>query len=216
MRAKGAPCAAFPYDVLERNTPHRCCEIDLAAITEPPDAEPKPRWPPPGGFSVWPAGSVTHLPRTPYRTPISAHCSIAHASPPVLPNSRTSASPVRDRTGSAIPTVSKRFPPAPSCRRAGTRHHPRSAPGARSGIHLAGSSSECWPALLCGPRSARAEGPPHLAPASRRRRGTPAARSDGGGATEKAATPFSSQHTTSPSIRQERTLRWFTASTTSG
>ena len=29
-------------------------------------------------------------------------------------------------------------------------------------------------------------------------------------------TPFSSQHTTSPSIRQDRTLRWFTASTTSG
>jgi hypothetical protein len=32
----------------------------------------------------------------------------------------------------------------------------------------------------------------------------------------KAAKPSSSQHTTSPSIRQERTLRWFTASTTSG
>ena len=31
-----------------------------------------------------------------------------------------------------------------------------------------------------------------------------------------AATPLSSQHTTSPSIRQERTVRWFTASTTSG
>ena len=30
------------------------------------------------------------------------------------------------------------------------------------------------------------------------------------------ATPLSSQHTTSPSIRQDRTLRWFTASTTSG
>ena len=30
--------------------------------------------------------------------------------------------------------------------------------------------------------------------------------------TWKAATPLSSQHTTSPSIRQERTLRWFTAS----
>ena len=29
-------------------------------------------------------------------------------------------------------------------------------------------------------------------------------------------TPCSSQHTTSPSIRQERTLRWFTASTTRG
>ncbi len=28
--------------------------------------------------------------------------------------------------------------------------------------------------------------------------------------------PRSSQHTTSPSIRQDRTLRWFTASTTSG
>jgi hypothetical protein len=32
----------------------------------------------------------------------------------------------------------------------------------------------------------------------------------------KAATPFSSQHTTSPSIRHDRTLRWFTASATSG
>jgi hypothetical protein len=34
---------------------------------------------PPAGFSVWPAGLFTHLPRTPYRTPISAHCSIAQA-----------------------------------------------------------------------------------------------------------------------------------------
>jgi hypothetical protein len=33
---------------------------------------------------------------------------------------------------------------------------------------------------------------------------------------EKIARPLSSQHTTSPSIRQERTLRSFTASTTSG
>jgi hypothetical protein len=32
----------------------------------------------------------------------------------------------------------------------------------------------------------------------------------------EAATPRSSQQTTSPSIRQERTLRWFTASTTRG
>jgi len=32
----------------------------------------------------------------------------------------------------------------------------------------------------------------------------------------KVASPRSSQHTTSPSIRQDRTLRWFTASTTSG
>jgi hypothetical protein len=30
------------------------------------------------------------------------------------------------------------------------------------------------------------------------------------------ANPRSSQHTTSPSIRQDRTLRWFTASATSG
>jgi hypothetical protein len=30
------------------------------------------------------------------------------------------------------------------------------------------------------------------------------------------AKPFSSQHTTSPSIRQDRTVRWFTASTISG
>ena len=32
----------------------------------------------------------------------------------------------------------------------------------------------------------------------------------------KMARPRSSQHTTSPSIRQERTFRWFTASTMSG
>ena len=30
------------------------------------------------------------------------------------------------------------------------------------------------------------------------------------------ASPCSSQHTTSPSIRHDRTSRWFTASTTSG
>ena len=33
---------------------------------------------------------------------------------------------------------------------------------------------------------------------------------------EKIARPRSSQHTTSPSIRQDRTLKWFTASTMSG
>ena len=32
----------------------------------------------------------------------------------------------------------------------------------------------------------------------------------------KAATPRMSQHTTSPSMRQDLTLRWFTASTISG
>jgi hypothetical protein len=34
--------------------------------------------------------------------------------------------------------------------------------------------------------------------------------------TRKTAKPFSSQQTASPSIRQDRTLRWFTASTISG
>jgi hypothetical protein len=84
-------------------------------MTTTPYAEPKTPLAPPAGFSVWPACLATHLPRTPSRTPISAHYSNAQPHCWQPPDSRISArhiasdrpDAISERTGRS--TLTKAF-----------------------------------------------------------------------------------------------------------
>ena len=109
--------------------------------------------------------------------------------------------------GNAIPAASTRAPPAPSCTHAGTRRRPPGAPCARLDGHR--------PALAQDARQGRLAHldrlAPQVRPVSAPTGGTLAARSADVEGTGRWPGPVR-QHTTSPSIRHNRTLRWFTAS----
>ena len=120
----------------------------------------------------------------------------------------TSASPASGQTDNASRGASTQSPRHPACRRHETRRRRWDALCARSDAPQACHCVGGWRELPCGssigsrlisrPSSSSRSKANRKARASLRRRRS----------VEKIARPLSSQHTTSPSIRPERTLRW--------